>query len=190
MIRIGAFRFTGKSKCKLLWELEGIFQSQQALRGQPLLFESPTERYELPDVSQNAYEAAMDEIELLGFSLCSPFELVNEKMPSLCADGLESHLGKRVRMAGYFVTTKPVRTVNGKRMSFGCWLDRAGAFFDTVHFPKIHRRYPIRGRGCYLIEGKVVEDFGLFSLEVSWVRPLARRKGAKDKGESKKVKVI
>ena len=183
LIRIGAFRFTKKTKCKLLWELEGIFTSQRALRGQPLLFQSPTERYELPNVTQNAYEVAMDEIELLGFPLCSPFELVSEKMPDLGADRLESHLGKRVRMAGYFVTTKPVRTVNGKRMSFGCWLDRAGAFFDTVHFPEVHRRYPIRGLGCYLIEGKVVEDFGLYSIEVNYVRPLARVKGDKVKGK-------
>jgi hypothetical protein len=127
----------------------------------------------------------MDEIELLGFPLCSPFELVSEKMPDLGADRLESHLGKRVRIAGYFVTTKPVRTVNGKRMSFGCWLDRDGAFFDTVHFPEVHHRYPIRGLGCYLIEGKVVEDFGLYSIEVSYVRPLARVKAGKAEGEVK-----
>jgi len=183
LIRIGAFRFTGKTKCKLLWELEGIFTSQRSLRGQPLLFQSPTERYELPDVSQNVYEVAMDEIELLGFPLCSPFELVSEDMPALRADDLAQQLGRRVRIAGYFVTTKPVRTVNGKRMSFGCWLDRSGAFFDSVHFPEVHRRYPIRGLGCYLIEGKVVEDFGLYSIEVSYVRPLARVKGHKAAAE-------
>jgi DNA polymerase-3 subunit alpha len=127
----------------------------------------------------------MDEIELLGFPLCSPFELVSEEMPSLCADELESYRGRRVRIAGYFVTTKPVRTVNRKRMSFGCWLDREGNFFDTVHFPDVHRRYPIHGLGCYLIEGKVVEDFGLYSIEVSRVRPLARVRGRKDEAEVK-----
>jgi len=189
LVRIGAFRYTGKTKCALLWELQGIYQTQRATRGQPLLFQSPVGEYQLPDLQQTAYEEAMDEIELLGFPLCSPFELVSAKMPALSADRLESHLGKRVRIAGYFVTTKPVRTVNGKRMSFGCWLDRAGAFFDTVHFPEVHHRYPIRGLGCYLIEGKVVEDFGLYSIEVSYVRPLARVKEYKAEVKSRKAEV-
>ena len=51
-------------------------------------------------------------------------------------------------------------------MSFGTWLDEAGAFFDTVHFPEALKQYPFRGVGVYAIHGKVVQEFGFISLEV------------------------
>ncbi|HEY0768953.1 MAG TPA: hypothetical protein VGD31_01280, partial [Sphingobacteriaceae bacterium] len=41
-----------------------------------------------------------------------------------------------------------------------------GNFFDTVHFPNSTPTYPFRGKGCYLILGKVVQDFGFPSIEV------------------------
>jgi len=36
-------------------------------------------------------------------------------------------------------------------------------------------RYPFRGRGVYLVEGKVAEEFGFFSLEVTAMRRLPFR---------------
>jgi error-prone DNA polymerase len=51
-------------------------------------------------------------------------------------------------------------------MWFGTFLDVEGEFFDTVHFPNSTPVYPFRGAGCYLIEGRVVEDFGFPSVEV------------------------
>jgi hypothetical protein len=39
-------------------------------------------------------------------------------------------------------------------------------FFNTTHFPNITPDYSLRGRGCYLIEGKVVQDFDFPSIEV------------------------
>jgi hypothetical protein len=46
-------------------------------------------------------------------------------------------------------------------------IDREGNVFDTVHFPDVTRKYPFRGRGFYDVRGKVVEDFGVPSIEVS-----------------------
>ena len=51
-------------------------------------------------------------------------------------------------------------------MWFGTFLDADGNFFDTTHFPNTTTGYPFRGAGCYLIMGKVVEDFGFPSIEV------------------------
>lgn len=51
-------------------------------------------------------------------------------------------------------------------MKFGTFLDVNGDFIDTVHFPQSLKRYPIRGKGLYLIEGKVVVDFDCSSIEV------------------------
>jgi DNA polymerase-3 subunit alpha len=51
-------------------------------------------------------------------------------------------------------------------MWFGSFLDVEGTPFDTVHFPNSSPSYPFRGAGCYLILGKVVEEFGFASIEV------------------------
>ncbi|MCP3895119.1 MAG: hypothetical protein GY706_10895, partial [Bacteroides sp.] len=50
---------------------------------------------------------------------------------------------------------------------FGTFLDREGVFIDTVHFPQIVRKFPWRGRGVYLIEGKVISEFDALSIEVT-----------------------
>jgi DNA polymerase-3 subunit alpha len=69
-------------------------------------------------------------------------------------------------MVGNLITIKNVRTVKREMMHFGTFLDAAGEFFDTVHFPDSLKKYPFRGMGVYLILGKVVEEFGYPSLEV------------------------
>jgi hypothetical protein len=58
-------------------------------------------------------------------------------------------------------------------MHFGTFYDRPGEVFDTVHFPDIARKYPFRGRGFYDIKGRVVEDFGVFTIEVSFMTKLS-----------------
>ncbi len=77
-----------------------------------------------------------------------------------------NHVGKKIKMVGSFVTTKPVRTKHGLLMGFGTFLDVEGKFFDTTHFPQSLKKYPFTGSGVYLILGKVVEEFGFSSLEV------------------------
>jgi hypothetical protein len=31
------------------------------------------------------------------------------------------------------------------------------------------KKYPLRGRGFYEIKGKVTEDFGVYTIEVTWM---------------------
>ncbi len=57
-------------------------------------------------------------------------------------------------------------------MAFAAFLDSNGDFFDTVHFPDSLSRYPMHGRGVYLITGKVVVDFGYPSIEVRTLKKL------------------
>jgi DNA polymerase-3 subunit alpha len=70
-------------------------------------------------------------------------------------------------MLGVLVTIKYVRTIKKEIMHFGTFLDHTGEFFDTVHFPDIARAYPFKGRGVYLLLGRVVEEFGFPSVEVT-----------------------
>ena len=111
-------------------------------------------------------------MELLGFGLASPFDMLREPFKGEVLAKELLHEGKEVCITGYYITRKWVRTVTKDIMSFGCFIDHAGNFFDTVHFPRELRKYPFRGRGCYLIRGKVQSDFGHPVIEVSLMEKL------------------
>ncbi|MBP7239741.1 MAG: DNA polymerase III subunit alpha, partial [Saprospiraceae bacterium] len=177
LIRIGAFRWTGRTKCELMWHKYAVHNPQQAkaVVGQPVLFGNGAHvDYALPSLEESAYDQAYDEIELLGFPLCSPFDLLEQRPKQKIVHTLELNaaIGKRVSMLGYYVTRKPVTTSNGKLMTFGTWLDEQGKYFDTTHFPPSLERYPLKGKGMYLLHGKVTEDFGFASLEVDALEKL------------------
>jgi DNA polymerase-3 subunit alpha len=57
--------------------------------------------------------------------------------------------------------------VKGQRMFFGTFLDQDGNWVDTVHFPPVAAKFPFRGQGCYLLEGRVTQEFDFPTLEVS-----------------------
>jgi len=60
-------------------------------------------------------------------------------------------------------------------MYFGTWLDLEGQWLDTVHFPNVNRANPFTGPGCYLIRGKVVEEYGFYSIETHSLKRLKYR---------------
>src|SRR5260221_13610817 len=78
LIRIGAFRFTGKTKQQLLWEAMLYFSERKAneLPSSDHLFQTEPKEYPLPYLDRNPLEDAFDEMELLGFSLLDPFQLL------------------------------------------------------------------------------------------------------------------
>ncbi len=52
-------------------------------------------------------------------------------------------------------------------MRFGTFVDIEGRWIDTVLFPDAMVKLRHIGQGCYLIKGKVTEEFGHISIEVS-----------------------
>ncbi len=178
MIRIGAFRFTGKSKQHLLWEAMLYFSEAKSKRFTGnTLFDSDTKEIPLPHLDRNAIEDAFDEIELLGFPLCDQFTLVDTTdFGNTNASQLLQKVKKHVRIVGYLVTRKETSTKTGHSMFFGTFYDKHGNVFDTVHFPNIARKWPFRGRGFYMIEGTVVEDFGIAMIEVSSMNKVPMKK--------------
>ncbi|MCB0609822.1 MAG: hypothetical protein KDD12_19030, partial [Lewinella sp.] len=145
LIRIGAFRFTGRSKYELMWEKNAVFNPKEGYEATPDLFPeaydyvlppnttpnqpdadlslplpsshplslspSPTLSFPLShpsplSLSPSPYDQAFDEIELLGFPLCSPFDLLADDS-AYCDDVVEAqfhrHLGKVVHVLGYYV---------------------------------------------------------------------------------------
>jgi DNA polymerase-3 subunit alpha len=167
LIRIGAFRFVGKTKKELLWEAHLLLSGTKKSVPRPELFDSPPKEYKLPPLEHSVQEDFIDEIEILGFPYHSPFDMLETSFRGeLMAKELVSHEGKIVRMVGYYVTIKKVTTIKNQRMNFGCFVDAKGDFFDTVHFPQSLNRYPFTGKGCYLLKGKVTQEFGVTSLDV------------------------
>jgi DNA-directed DNA polymerase III PolC len=183
LIRIGAFRWTGKTKCELMWHKYAVHnQKEKVIAQQPALFGKGQHiDYALPSLEESPHDQAFDEIELLGFPLCSPYDLLDERPNEhiVMTDELNGLIGKRVAMLGYYVTRKPVTTVTGKLMSFGTWLDESGRYFDTTHFPQTLDRYPFKGKGLYLIRGLVTEDFAFASVEADFMERLPYRRDAR-----------
>ncbi len=174
LIRIGAFRFTGKSKKALLWEAHLGAAPKSTSQPVPELFVVNNKDYVLPPLDHAALEDAFDELELLGFPLCSPFDLLLDKPPPhVPAAELKRFVGKQVCVVGYLVTVKDTRTAKGDRMQFGTFIDQAGEYMDSVHFPPVAMRYPFRGRGIYALWGKVTEEFDCYIVEVVRLEKLA-----------------
>jgi DNA polymerase III alpha subunit len=265
LIRIGAFRFTSMSKGQLFWEKNRVFSpsANKTAHATPgSLFSDIDEQeasFTLPGLEEGAYDQAFDELELLGFFLNSPFEMVvsqelvvshqssvvsqelvvshqssvvsqelvvshqssvvsqgasasaqtpvetphetpsaqrlttddyglTTKSPFLpWAEVLAQHpstqktsSAQRLRtddwrlttIFGYYICRKDTRTVKGDLMQFGTWVDITGAFFDTVHFPDTLRDFPLRGRGVYKLVGRISDDFGFKTLEVTYLEKL------------------
>ena len=173
LIRIGAFRFTGIAKQTLLWEAHHMLKgrtTKDVVTAVPSLFKGATQNhdYKVPLLTQTRLEEAFDQIELLGFPLCNPFELADEEIEQgTTALELSSKLGHFVIAYGYLVTVKDTKTSKGERMNFATFLDENGYYMDSVHFPNIAKQFPFRGKGLYKIQGRVTEEFGFFSIEAS-----------------------
>lgn len=168
LIRLGALRFTGKDKKTLLWEIYNYLGHKQKRIDSAELFNLESKEYVLPTLENSALEDAYVELELLGYPLnFNMFDFLKTSYRGeVMAADLSKHVGKTVRMVGNYVCEKTVHTIKNTKMWFGTFLDVKGDFFDTTHFPNTTPMYPFAGKGCYLILGKIVEDFGFPSVEV------------------------
>ncbi|MBK6343280.1 MAG: DNA polymerase III subunit alpha [Flavobacteriales bacterium] len=184
LIRVGALRFTGKSKPQLLWDLT-LLHRPAAVSSDGDLFITRVEEPKLPDLQFYPLADAYDELELLGFPLCDPFSLVNAALghgpratglsteepvargpqpATILAREMSSCVGKQVQMLGYMIHVKTTTTQSGSYMSFGSFIDPAGDFWDSTQFPSVAERFPFRGRGVYRLTGVVEEEFGHCAL--------------------------
>ena len=173
LIRIHAFRFTKKPKQYLLWDMYRLLGNSKKTQAEQSLFQVYRPNYNIPTLDEHRYEDAYDEMDLLGFPLCSPFDILQDELPSkLKAVEIEKYLGRQISIVGYLVTIKNTRTSQKTLMQFGTFIDYEGNWIDTVHFPPSVARFPFRGRGCYLLKGKVVEEFNYHTIEVNYMERL------------------
>jgi len=176
LIRAGALRFTQKTKKELLWDAHYLLGHSKKTTPENTLFETKPREFKLPELWKHELEDSFDEIELLGFPTRSPFGMLESELPSkIKASQLSGIVGKTIEIVGYLVHRKPTRTSKGDVMYFGTWLDLEGHWIDTVHFPSSRFPNPFTGPGCYLIHGKVVKEYGFYSIETQWMKRLKYR---------------
>ncbi len=203
LIRVGALRFTGKSKPQLLWDL-ALLHRPAMVSSDGDLFITKVEEPKLPNLQHYPLADAYDELDLLGFPLCDPFSLVEFNggdsdewrmasaagrtqhsplatrhsplaPPFILKRDMPHHIGKRVTMLGYMIHVKTTTTQTGNYMSFGSFIDTAGDFWDSTQFPQVAARYPFRGRGVYRLTGVVEEEFGHCALRTTSMEKLSWR---------------
>jgi len=168
LIRLQAFRFTNIPKAQLLWQAHLLLGKPVEKNPLPQIFPLHQPDFNLPEPETDVLMDAYDEFELLGFTVSlSPFDMLKTSFRGeIGASELCYHIGKTVRMIGWLVATKYVRTIHHEIMHFGTFLDHKGLFFDTVHFPQSASAYPFRGSGVYLIQGTITQEFDFPSLTV------------------------
>ncbi|MBC9934569.1 DNA polymerase III subunit alpha [Chitinophaga qingshengii] len=173
LIRIGCFHFTGQTKKQLLWKSSLLTrQSTAGVHNLPLFSAAPV-NCQLPELAYHQHEDAFDEIDLLGFPLASPFEvLAHDQSAYIPAREFPQHLHQVITTLGYLVTTKAMRTAKGEPMCFGTFLDREGRFIDTIHFPDSLRQYPFQKNGFYILQGKVMSEYNVITLEISQMKKI------------------
>lgn len=125
------------------------------------MFAGPVKEYKLPELKNDDIEDTYDEIELLGFPVSmTRFDMLQTKYRgNTMARDLLKLVGKTVRMTGDLVTIKYVQTIKK----------------ETMHFPDSLKKHPFTGQGVYLLQGKVVEEFGFPSVEIQKMARLPYR---------------
>lgn len=167
LVRVGAFQFTGKGKHELQWE--ALLLTTEAPSRSATLFEPETRNFELPALPQRYALEVLDQIELIGFPLCSPFSLVAEPLKDLRkARDLPEFVGKSIFIYGYTVATRALATSTGKYMQFVTFVDERGDPFECTVFPQAFEKFQFSRHGVYVYElfARVAEDFEVATLEL------------------------
>jgi len=178
VVRIGGARFTKLAKGEIL--LRWLTVSKKGYDQSADQMQLPWGASSFPRLSPTMAHGpdmqAMDEQELLGFTLKSPFSLLAEHpQDGIRAGQMKLHENRTMQIVGYFVIRKPVTTNRHRHMCFATWLDLDGEYFDSVHFPKELKTYPFEGKGSYLLTGRVVIEHNYPILEVKKMRRIRSR---------------
>ena len=174
IIRIGGLSDFPETRKELLWKAHLFHNKVKDKTPVPLLFETEQKHFDLPRLSEQNLELAFEQMELLGFPLCNPFDLLSEPVSDHThASEIPKCLGLRIVTFGYLIALKHSRTNKGEAMFFGTFIDQKGSLIDTVHFPESARKYPFYGKGIYKIVGVVTEEFGYYTVEVGEMVKLA-----------------
>ena len=142
----------------------------------PELF--PPQHPETPKAK--AYDHATQlrhELETLGFLISAhplePYEQAMQGRGVLPARDLEMHVGRKVTILGWHVTSKLVHTKSDEPMEFVTFEDTTG-LVDATFFPRTYERFChlLTSTRPFLLTGRVEEEHGVSTLNVEHVERL------------------
>lgn len=183
LIMVGAFDCMGQKRTALMLELAHLRKKHEGKQRDELDLVGPVRsdtRLSLrgqsgpvgPGAGLRDYSRAKRcelEYEILGYMVSAhPLELITLPQGVTPACDMQQRLGRRVRMIGWAISSKLVRTKNnGRYMKFMSFEDLTGTFEATL-FPRTYQRVaPLTlTHGPYLLEGRVENQTGTFSLIV------------------------
>ncbi|MHC5035146.1 MAG: helix-hairpin-helix domain-containing protein, partial [Planctomycetota bacterium] len=185
LILCGAFDSFGLSRPTLMMKMERILSRPKAAasawNGHALLEPSAAYVAAIPVPEQPPYplrERVLWELKILGFSHSGhPLDAWDGELkhtPATPSFDMRNHVGRKVAVIGWLVTTRRAVTRNHEYMKFLTLEDRHGVV-EAVVFPDVYRRYgrAMAGAGCYRVTGTVKEQHGSVSLVADEVEPLS-----------------
>lgn len=174
IIRIGALRDLPDERRNMLWKAHLSHNKSKKTAKVPELFPIQQKQFQLPDFQDQDLEITFEQMELIGFPLSNPFNLISKNTnDGILADHIPLYLGQNVVLYGYLVSLKQSKTIKGEYMFFGNFLDKTGVVFDSVHFPEVARRFPYKGKGIYKVTGRVSEEFGHYAVEAQTLEKIS-----------------
>jgi error-prone DNA polymerase len=164
-----------KTRPELMWRL--MFWQNNNLKKQNGMFSLFDEDSgKLPHAENYDFPTQLKhECETLGFLISRhPLALYKERLKTLTyilAKDLPLFVGKHVTTIGWLVTRKITRTKKSELMEFISFEDTS-AIYETVFFPKTYHQfcYMLSHSRPYILKGKVDEEFGAVTLNVSEVK--------------------
>ena len=191
LIRVGAFDSFGYTRPQHLWRLKLIYEKIK--HSDEIMFSGVVYKASfgkarfrdtgmspaIPLVDYPLEKKLRDELELMELTVeRHPLWIYKKALERytkfIHARDKKKYIGKTVRMVGWMITTRRVKTKRGETMRFLSCEDLTGTF-ECVLFPEVYRKcgHLIRSRGPYIITGRVENDFGHTPITVEKLTTLA-----------------
>ncbi len=177
LVRVGALDSLEVPRTRLLWDLARL--QRRAGRSDAASASLFPDADEPPAPLLDDFDEPTRwtwEIEILGFTVSvHPLDLLASRIPedAVRADGIDRCVGRRVRMAGWYLADKPIRTRGkGDRMKILSLEDPTGTF-EVVLFPKVYERYASQTyASAFVVEGRVEAEAGVATLVADRIEAL------------------
>lgn len=169
LIKCGAMDCLNQTRPTLLRLLDVYFKHKKLLDESATdLFTNETIKLEKEIITDREFgieEKCTYEYEYFGYMISQhPLQFFDEQMNStgiIRSSDMKKYHNKKIKMIGWYMTSKRIKTSKGEIMKFLSLEDLSGTF-EAVIFPKAYARYAelTMSMGPYLIEGKVDAESG------------------------------
>ena len=181
LILVGAFDGFGMTQPELLWLLDDVHGTVRADEGMSLfagtgVLERARQQVPAGLRNYNLAERCLNELELLGYMLSGDILEILDLHPAskgaVGAREVEQYAGRRVKLFGRQVTERMHRVQRtGEPMMFLTLEDKSETV-DVILWPDVYERYAdvLMGGGPFEVRGRVLEEWGTYSVEADFVR--------------------